>query len=270
MENFNSNPLVKIETVRFSGDSEVSFSPDRGGIITSIKLKGKEILYLDEATLEDRNVSVKGGVPILFPNAGPIGNSKYPKLKQHGFARNSSMWKALLNKDGFEEILIASKETMEVYPFNFRFSLKGKFEEDGSFTIAQEVENLGENEDLPLAMGLHPYFKIPQNKKGEIKFNFEGGKYIEEQVAVWANGEAVTVDNPKVKNPDAVLEVFIPDLGTLRIDVSPQYKKIWVWSMPGKDFFCVEPVMRDVGGLDTDPEMIKPKQICSTSVNFSL
>ena len=52
--------------------NEVSFSPERGGIITSLKLGGKELLYLDEETFRNPEVNVKGGIPILFPNAGPL------------------------------------------------------------------------------------------------------------------------------------------------------------------------------------------------------
>ena len=271
MENPIENRAVKIETITTPEGNQVSFCPERGGIITSIKFKGKEILYLDGATLQDPKVNIKGGIPILFPNAGPLPeDSQYPNLKQHGFARDSSKWKTEKSGNGFKETLISSEETRKMFPYDFSFSIDTSFEEDGSFTINQEVKNLKEDEELPLSMGLHPYFKIPQDKKGEIKFNFEGGKFIEEQVAIWANGKAVSIDNPRVKDPNAVIKVVIPGLGTLAIDASPEFKKIWIWSMPGKDFVCVEPVMRDKGGLVEDPEKIEPRKIFRSRVNLSL
>lgn len=270
MENPIEGSRLKIETIKTPEGNEVSVCPERGGIITSIKFKGKEILYLDPATLQDSKVNVKGGIPILFPNAGPLESSQYPNLKQHGFARDSSQWKTERTISGFKETLTASKGTIDIFPYNFRFSLDAGFGEDGSFTMNQEVENLEEGKDLPLSMGFHPYFKVPQDKKGEIKFNFEGGKSAEEQVEIWANGKAIHLDNPKVKDPNAVMEIIIPELGTLVIDASPEYKKIWVWSMPGKDFVCVEPVMRNKGGLVNDPEKVKPKGTLSTQISFSL
>lgn len=270
MENKIENRAVKIETITTPEGNQVSFCPERGGIITSIKLKGKEILYLDKATLQDPKVNVKGGIPILFPNAGPLESPQYPNLKQHGFARNSSEWKAEKTKNGFKETLTSNEETRKMFPYDFRFSLNASFEENGSFTISQEVENLEKDKEIPLSMGLHPYFKVPQDKKGEIKFNFEGGKFIEEQVELWANGKAISIDNPKVNNPNAVMEVVIPNLGTLVIDASPLYKKIWIWSMPTKDFVCIEPVMRDAGGLVENPEKIKIKETFRASVNFKL
>lgn len=270
------NDDIKIETITTPENNEVSFCPYRGGIITSIKFKGKEILYLDEATLQNKELNVRGGIPILFPNAGPLESPLYPNLKQHGFARNSSNWKIEKTLKGFRGTLISDNETMAIFPFNFRFSTDANFKENGSFTINQEVENLekparrGGGKELPISMGLHPYFKVPQNKKNEIKFNFEGGKFIEEQIENWANGKYISIDNPKVKNPNAVMEIVIPSLGILEINASSEYKKIWIWSLPEKDFICIEPVMRDVEGLVGNPENIKINEIFRASVNFSL
>jgi galactose mutarotase-like enzyme len=54
------------------------------------------------------------------------------------------------------------------------------------------------------------------------------------------------------------------------IDASEKYQKIWIWSLPDKDFICIEPVMRDVGGLVNDPQILEPKEVFVTSVNFNL
>lgn len=71
-----------------NGESFAIIVPERGGIVTEFKVGDKRILYLDEETLEDLEKNVRGGIPILFPQAGSLSEtSKYP-LKQHGFARN--------------------------------------------------------------------------------------------------------------------------------------------------------------------------------------
>ena len=264
----------KIETIKTPDGNEVSFCPERGGIITSIKLKGKEILYLDKETFNNTGVNVKGGVPILFPNAGPIENPKFPDLKQHGFARTSKNWGVKTinseNQTGFAETLKSNENTRTIYPYDFQLSVQGQLEKDGSFTLLQQVESLESDKEIPVSMGLHPYFKVPHNQKKEIKFDFEGGDIIERDVENWSNGGTTSIDNPKIKNPDAIIKVKIPSLGTLTIDVSPEYRKIWIWSLPEKDFICIEPVMRDEGGLVEDPELIKPKTTFSGQVNFSL
>jgi len=262
--------LFEIETIRLSNGNEVSYCPRRGGIITLIKLQGKEILYFDETTFQNLEVSVRGGIPILFPNAGALDNPKFPNLKQHGFARNSSRWTVLKNAGGFHETLLSDEETKKVYPYDFRLSLDGKFGGDDSFIITQVVENLGTEKELSVSFGLHPYFLVSNDEKKNIKFNFAGGKFIEEKISDWANDKFISVDNPRLEDPSAKIEVIIPSLGTLVLDISPQYKKIWVWSLPGKDFVCIEPAMRDVGGLVNDPEIVKPGAIFSASFGLTL
>jgi galactose mutarotase-like enzyme len=235
-----------------------------------MKLNGKEVLYLDEETFKDKNTNVKGGIPILFPNAGPLTeNSLYPDLEQHGFARKLE-WQGQKMGDGFKETLSSNEETKKMYPYNFRLSITGNLEKDGSFTLGQEIENKENEKEMPVSMGLHPYFKVSNDEKKNIKFDFEGGNQAEDQIEKWANGEGVSIDNPKLKDPNAVIKIIIPSLGTMIIDSPIEYKKIWVWSMPGKDFFCVEPVMRDINGLINNPKMIKSKEIFKTSVNFKL
>ena len=66
------------------------------------------------------------------------------------------------------------------------------------------------------------------------------------------------------------MEIVIPDLGIIVIDVSMEYEKIWIWSLPDKDFICMEPVMRDEGSLVSNPVMVKAGESLSARVNFQL
>jgi len=264
------NNILKIETLKGYDGSGFSCCPERGGIITSLKLRGKEIFYFDEETFKDINMKVRGGIPILFPNAGPITEStNFPFLPQHGFARNLK-WQLENLEGGIKETLISNEETKKMYPYDFKLSVSAEFEKDGSLTLTGEVENKEEDKELPLSMGLHPYFKVSNEDKNKIKFNFEGGQYIEEKLEVWSNGGTISVDNPKIKDPNAIIEVYIPGLGSLVINPSIEYEKIWIWSMSGKDFICIEPVMRDENGLIDDPEKIKPKEKFSSKINIKL
>ena len=69
--------------------------PERGGLITSWKCNGREILYLDQLRFSDLSKSIRGGIPVLLPFCGDLPrnrisfyNSEY-LLKQHGFARDA-------------------------------------------------------------------------------------------------------------------------------------------------------------------------------------
>ncbi|MFA4937082.1 MAG: hypothetical protein WC575_02205 [Patescibacteria group bacterium] len=269
-ERLSKNELFRFPIEKRIGpnNNEVSFSPQRGGIITSLKLKGEEVLYFDLNTFNDSEVNVKGGIPILFPNAGPLKEGPF-LLRQHGFARNSENW---IVKDSpaneFIEELSSDEATKEVYPFNFLSRTKAILEEDGSMTLLRETTNLEHDKDMPVSEGLHPYFPVPDNEKKNIRFDFPGGEVVENSFSSWSQGQTAKIDNPKLKDPSVVLRVMIPKLGTLALDVSQEYKRIWVWTQPGKNFICIEPVMRDAGGLINDPELIKPQHTFSTKINI--
>lgn len=268
MDDWSSNNL-KIETIKTSS-GEVSYCSARGGIITSLKLNDKELLYMDESTFINVDGHVRGGIPILFPNAGALESAEYPDLAQHGFARNSKDWKTENFTNGFMETLESSDESLKSYPYNFALSIEGKFEENGSFTITQKVLNTDKEKSLPISMGFHPYFKVPKDQKKNIEFNFQGGEFVKEKEEDWINGKYISIDNPKTKDPNAVIEITISSLGTLVMDASIEYEKIWIWSLPDKDFICIEPVMRDEGSLATNPVVVKAGESLSVKVNFQL
>src|ERR1035437_2131349 len=112
-------PGLKIETIKGPDGSQVSYCPERGGLITSLIFRGREILYMDEDTLRNPKVSVKGGIPVLFPNAGPIDSPQFPGLKQHGFARDLQ-WQANKKADTFLLTLTSDDETKKVFPFSLQ------------------------------------------------------------------------------------------------------------------------------------------------------
>ena len=49
-----------------SGD-RLRLVPERGGLIAGWRCQGRELLYLDEARFTDPTLSVRGGMPVLFP-----------------------------------------------------------------------------------------------------------------------------------------------------------------------------------------------------------
>lgn len=259
---------LEIETIKGPFDNEVSFCPARGGIITSLKLKGQEIFYFDQDTFIDLDKKVRGGIPVLFPNAGSLSEDcRFVNLTRHGFARDLK-WEKIQIDDGFKEVVYSNNETKQMYPFDFGLFVSGYFETDGSFSLTQEVENMEEYKDMPISMGFHPYFKVADQDKKHVVFNFRGGDLIKSQINAWYDGDTVSIDNPKIYDDKEILEIKIPTLGIIRMDVSAKYKKIWVWSLPGKDFICIEPVMGDCDCLIDNPTLVKPADKFLARVNF--
>lgn len=92
---FIAEKQYKIYTIMDEmSNSQIEVVPERGAIITGWQVQGKEILYLDKEGFANPALSIRGGIPILFPICGNLPNNIYTykgneyTLKQHGFARD--------------------------------------------------------------------------------------------------------------------------------------------------------------------------------------
>src|SRR4051812_25597814 len=105
------------------GSTSAQIVPARGAIVSALKIAGKEVLYMDGATLSDESKNVRGGIPVLFPYAGKLEAetlvSAGTKMKQHGFGRNKA-WTVTEQKcDLLRVSLLPDAETKAQYPYDF-------------------------------------------------------------------------------------------------------------------------------------------------------
>lgn len=228
-------------------ESSLSVYPNRGGIVTSLVLDGTEILYqgmLDE-TLHNTSKSVKWGIPIMFPNAWPLSDKAKEEfwytLPQHGFAR-TNQWQ--LRTKGHHQIQqsLESKDIVDTWNFPFEGTLHNTIILDTpqscffEYTLTNNSQN-----PLPVAFWLHPYFDIPEWNKEDIAWLFKWGEQITNEIENWSNDGTTYLDIPE----DKIIKFKIPWVGTITIEVSKDFKRLWIWSIPGKNFVCVEPVFWD-------------------------
>jgi D-hexose-6-phosphate mutarotase len=101
-----------------SGSAQMKIAPQRGGLVTSFSIDNTEFLYLDRATFSDLAQNVRGGIPLLFPHAGPSKSSLY-HLSQHGFVRRMP-WN-VTGQDGNSITLqlLSNDETRKDFTFDF-------------------------------------------------------------------------------------------------------------------------------------------------------
>ncbi len=233
----------------------VKFTAWNGGHIDTCKFGGKNIFH--EFFWDPKKP--KGGMPFMFPNAGPLSDqqkeSSWLNLPQHGFGR-ISQWQ--YNSESWEQILIFS-ETPD-FPYSGEARLNIEIEEDGSVIFTQSVTNTGKR-DLPLSSGLHPYFRIPWWNKDTVTWDFEGGEKVASEREIWKNWGTGKYEVPA----DWKIHFSIPEIGEITLELSADYKKFWVWSLPEKDFICVEPVMNHEAGIVTSPIFVAPWE---TNINF--
>jgi len=159
-----------------SGD-ELRLVPERGGLVTGWRCDGQEILYLDAARFADPALSVRGGIPVLFPICGNLPGDALVlpqgtyRLPQHGFARDLAWTLTELDAPegagdegetgGVRLELRDSAASRERFPFAFLLALELRLQ-PAALAITARLSHLGEpgGAALPFCLGLHPYFAV--------------------------------------------------------------------------------------------------------------
>ncbi len=246
-----------------NAQSRMEVVPERGGIITRWSFQNQDILYLDAERFADPNLSVRGGIPILFPICGNLPDNTYTykgkqyTLKQHGFARDLP-WEVTdqVANDlaSLTLILNSNDRTRTVYPFDFQlaftYQLKGN-----SLEIQQRYINHS-TEPMAFSMGLHPYFFT--SDKTQLEFEIPASHY-QDQITKEVHSFSGTFD----WNRDEIDVAFrqpsdrfasITDKGRrLKIALSygDLYSTVVFWTVKGKDFYCLEPWSAARNALNT-------------------
>ncbi|HAC65241.1 MAG TPA: aldose epimerase [Cyanothece sp. UBA12306] len=256
--------------------SSVEVVPERGGIITRWKLKGQDIFYLDEERFTHPELSVRGGVPILFPICGNLPDDTYAhlgksyKLKQHGFARNLPWEVTNQGTDDSASLTVTlsnNDQTFQDYPFEFQvdftYELKGN-----SLAIRQKYQNKSDKK-MPFSFGFHPYFLLLD--KSQVTFNIPGTEY-----EVNPSKEIHPYHGTFDFNQDEIDAAFKALTGAsatmtdnqrnlkLTLSWSDIYSTFVFWTVKGKDFVCLEPWSAPRNSLNTGENLtqVPPGETC--------
>tara|TARA_B100000945_G_scaffold298122_1_gene277724 strand:+ start:1336 stop:2196 length:861 start_codon:yes stop_codon:yes gene_type:complete len=150
--------------IRDSGNY-INFFPDRGGIITKWILNSENILYFDKSRFKDKNKSIRGGIPILFPICGSLDLQKslfgnnHLNFVQHGFARDSKWeYKFDKQKNSLKLILRDNQLSIKYFPFSFYLTIDVMIGIN-SLNFDISIQNNSKS-TMPVNFGLHPYFNI--------------------------------------------------------------------------------------------------------------
>jgi galactose mutarotase-like enzyme len=248
-------------------------APERGGIIYSFGVKGEELLYLEEATFNDRTTSVRGGIPILFPICGQLEgdqyrwNSREYKMKPHGFARNLP-WEVIRtdsnDKASITIRLLSNEQTRAQFPLDFElrftYTLKGN-----QLVIDQEYINLSEFA-MPVYAGFHPYFKV--GDKSKLIYHTNSTLYLDyADKSIKPFGRSFDMSDVSVARlllNHTNNEILFEDPALkhkISYKYSKEFKYFLFWSLVGKDFLCVEPFMAKMNALNSNEDLyhISPK-----------
>jgi galactose mutarotase-like enzyme len=257
--------------------------PERGGIITAWSVRGQEMLYLDAARFADPTLSVRGGIPILFPICGNLPDNTYQfdeqpySLKQHGFARDLP-WD-VTDRTTQEQVSItlslqSNEQTRSLYPFEFQLNFTYRLQ-GNSLELDQEFVNLGDR-PMPFSTGLHPYFGVTDKRK--LQFDIPAAEFQSHKdyaYAAFSNQFDFEQDEIDVIFPQPSRhQASVTDLERgikLDLDYSALYSKLVFWTLKGKPFYCLEPWSAPRNALNTGDglTLLPPKQSLKTLVRLT-
>jgi len=258
-----------LETWVLSGEgAEVRVVPSRGALVTHWSVGGEALLFLDEATLVDRARNVRGGIPLLFPNAGPLPaegvrfDGRTITQPQHGLARLAA-WEVVdaISDDVTARVamrLTSSDVTRAGYPFDFSSDVAVSLS-DGRLLLEWRITNTGDAV-MPLQVGTHPYFAVPLSQKPRAQAPSRASQLKERRTGQVRAATPVAFGDGEV---DVVLLDHGPAATLLRGDGSrielsatPQLSTLVLWTLPDQPFICVEPWTAPGGALATGDGVI--------------
>jgi galactose mutarotase-like enzyme len=237
-----------------TNQSRLEVVPERGGIITSWRVQNQEVLYLDEERFANPQLSVRGGIPILFPICGNLPDNTYTlndkqyTLKQHGFARDLP-WKSTQDqvtpeKASLTLILSSNEQTRAVYPFDFELAFTYQIQ-GNTLEIKQQYTNLS-TERMPFSTGFHPYFLTVD--KTQLKFEIPSQEYqdqITKEIHSFNgdfdfNRDEIDVAFKQLSAKSATVTDNARKL-KLTLEYDDTYSTLVFWTVKGKDYYCLEP-----------------------------
>jgi galactose mutarotase-like enzyme len=222
-------------------------APARGALVTALTVAGREVLFMDRATLADPSKSVRGGIPLLFPFAGRLDGDRLvhagTTMKQHGFARNKAWTVREQGSTAVRLGLADDAQTRDAYPHALHLEQAVTLLPRG-LQLELRIENRGDT-PMPVAPGWHPYFTCRSADKPRVVPHGVGGL---DPARFTPDAE---FDFGVTAPADGRAAFDIPGLGRLDLSFSPEMRFLQCWGLPGRDFICLEPFLGPNNAINT-------------------
>ncbi|MBW6424352.1 aldose 1-epimerase family protein [Rhizobium sp. XQZ8] len=252
-----------METVELRNERMTARIAAFGAELRTLALDGADFLWRPDAGIWD------GTCPVLFPVIGRvnddvvrIGGTAY-SMPMHGFALTSLFSVVEQTVEHCTLELRASPETRQDYPYDFTLRMSYRLS-DSALQITAEIRNDGQI-TLPASLGLHPGFRwplVPGVPKGRHLLTFDEAAPIHytrpidrligpDRFELLLEGKSVRLAEALFeKGGLALLSLKSRSLrfhtedgnAAVRVDF-PEMDGIILWSRPGGDFLCIEPLL---------------------------
>jgi galactose mutarotase-like enzyme len=263
-QDLDGGPKVFDRLILESSKARIGINPE-GGYVTRWQVRNldgefEDILYVG------REIK-RTGMPILFPNYGESGGD----IPTHGFGR-SSTWTVEQETDANKiKLQLTDKDISDqersVYPYKFETTIEVEAAEDGSLLYSLKIKNTGD-EEMPIAPGLHPYWRVFHGDKDRIStIGIEG---FEATSFDWDNDPP---DNEYNLSRRAIIVLPYRTITIEDITPDPTVEKMVVWSQtpqkPDSNFVCFEPITRGDSALANNPIRVPAGREWNMNLRFS-
>jgi len=266
---------------------EVSIVPSVGNEAYEMKVHGKNILHFPFADVSAfQKQPGLSGIPFLAPWGNRLdqqafwANGKKYAFDMalgnvrganpiHGLLSSSSYWRVTEVKADAQSARVASKlefwkypELMKQWPFAHEYEMTYILS-NGELEVRIAVTNLS-SEPMPLAIGFHPYFRIPEVPRNDWVARVPAGRRVVTDTRLIPTGqyrpmdladpfllENRTLDDgfvDLVRDPDGRARFYLASSGkTVEVLFGPKWQAAVVWEPNDargqpQEFICFEPM----------------------------
>jgi galactose mutarotase-like enzyme len=259
-------PLETIVLTSPAADATAVLAPARGGMLTRLSIDGRSLLYLDESTLVDPTKSVRGGNPVLFPSPGPLAGDRLAwggrrgTMKQHGLARQRPF--TVITADDARAVLELRSDAETLLEFPWEFTLELRYALEGAALVMDVRIANRDDVPLPFAFGLHPYFFVPAQDKAKVSIPTRATRAWDKLAARMVDVTepidvaAGEVDLHLEDHGSSEAALVLADGARIVVRGSEEFQRWVVWTLPGKDFVCLEPWTAAANAINTEERLL--------------
>jgi aldose 1-epimerase len=286
-EKISDHGIPVIRLADLASGVEVSILPSVGNQLFEMKVHGKNILYFPSTDLaEFQKKPVFSGVPFLAPWANrldeegfwangknyvfnlTLGNVRSP-IPIHGLLSSSDLWEVVDIASDKKSAHVTSRlafwkhpELIAQWPFAHEYEMTYRLA-GGVLEVKVSVTNLSA-EPMPIALGFHPYYRIPDTPRDEWTLTLPARKMVVADDRLIATGEFKPTDLPTpIPLKGHPFDTGFTDLerdangrahfsiesGGKKVETifGPKYPAVVIFAPPApagqtREFICIEPM----------------------------